>query len=388
MRLSAFALLFASVGLLPGCDRRTESVPLPARPADAEPARPVPPQARLEDAPFAKGPRMADAFSIKGPAFDLVYDPYRERVYASLNGEEVGVVARIKPDSGELDGEVRLAGEVGPMALAPDGSNLWVVVHTAQAPQLCRIDLKTMKADEPKALQPSPDNWPAPDALVMVPGTSNSFVAAYVGYKNVVVYDAVKVRPEQVGGKVCAGLAYAGEGATFFAYNNADTGWQLYELLVTDNGVRLVQEHLGVIDSFRVGISAGAGRIYASNGCVFDVKAKKTIGRLPGGGDVAIDPLNRRAYQVRHEPYVGDQVTVFDWDSFEPRASYLARQTIPFRDTAKLPLTMTAGLPVGRRYLGKTCKPVLMLGESGLVINREHVLTFLPTAVILKAEPK
>jgi hypothetical protein len=375
MRLRAFALFFASLLFLPGCDKGTG---------------PIPTQARLEDAPFSKGPRMEAPFSIKGSAYDLVYDPYRERVYASLNGDDVGVVARIKPDSGDLDGEVRLAGEVGPMAMSPDGSNLWVVVHTAQVPKLCRIDLKTLTADEPKALQPSTYNHPAPDALVMVPGTSSSFVAAYVGFKNIAVFDEVRPRPEQVGGRVCAGLVYAGEGTTVFAFNNADTGWQLYELLVTDNGVRLVQEHIGVIDDFRVGISAGAGRIYTSNGRVFDVKAKKTIGRLPGSGDVAIDTFNRRAYQVRHEPYVGNQVTVFDWDSFAPRASYLAPKTIPFRDTAKLKLTMTGqgGLPGGRRYLGNTCKPVLMLGESGVVINREHVLTFLPTAVILQGEQK
>jgi hypothetical protein len=53
-----------------------------------------------------------------------------------------------------------------------------------------------------------------------------------------------------------------------------------------------------------------------------------------------------------------------------------------------LTLSGQGDLPLGRRYLGKTCKPVLMLGESGLVFNRGPVLTFVPTAVILKGEPK
>jgi hypothetical protein len=350
----------------------------------------VPILARLEDAPFAKGPRMAEPLMIKGPAYDLIYDPYRERVYASLNGDDVGMVARLKPDTGELDGEVRLAGEVGPMAMSADGSNLWVAVHTAQAPKLCRIDLKTMKADELSPLKPTDNyDWPAPDALAMVPGTSNTFIAAYVGYKNVVVFDAAKPRLDQVGNKVCAGLVHSGDGTTFFAFNNMDTGWQLYELLVTDTGIRVVEEHIGVIDDFRIGIAAGGGRIYTGNGRVYDIKAKKTIGRLPGTGEVALDLFNRRAYQVRHESNF-DQVTVFDCDSFEQRPSYVSRHTLPFRDTAKLKLTMSpqGGLTFGRRYLGNTCKRVLMLGESGLVINRGHVLTILPTVAILKVEPK
>jgi hypothetical protein len=102
------------------------------------------------------------------------------------------------------------------------------------------------------------------------------------------------------------------------------------------------------------------------------------------------DTINRRVYQVRPQPLLGDQVTVFDWDSIEPRASYLAAQTIPVRDSVKLKQTFigSGAPPMGRRYLGRSCKPVLVLGESGLVINRQTALTFVPTAEILKADRK
>jgi hypothetical protein len=78
----------------------------------------------LTDAPFAKGSRLAAPFALRGLAYDLVYDPYRERVYASLNGQEYGVVARINLGTGEIDGQLRLEGQVGPLALSPDGSRL------------------------------------------------------------------------------------------------------------------------------------------------------------------------------------------------------------------------------------------------------------------------
>jgi hypothetical protein len=223
-----------------------------------------------------------------------------------------------------------------------------------------------------------------------VPGTLDGLVASQVGYQSVVVYDAGRVRPERVDGKICAGLIYAGEGTSYFGFNNMDTGWQLYELLVTDKGIRVVQEHPNVINQFGVNIAAGGGRIYVSNGVVYDFTAKKALARLPGVGDIAIDTTNRRAYQVRPESLMGHQVTVFDWDSVEPRASYLVAQTIPIRDSVKLKLTLigSGALPMGRRYLGRNCKPVLLLGESGLAINCQTALTFVPTAEILKADRK
>jgi hypothetical protein len=398
MRSIHSALGISLLFVLTACNRREE----PSPPA-AEDSRTA---ARLEDAPFAKGPGLAAPFAIPVRPYDLVYDPYRERVYASLNGPEYGLVVRINPTTGEIDGQVRLEGGVGPLALSPDGSRLWAGVQSAKFSGLCRIDVETMTAGKPTPLDPKHPTHPVAARLVMLPGTKDTVVASLVGSSRptAAVYDAGVVRAEFISEKVCSSMVYSGEGETFFAFNNKSTGFELQELLVTDAGIRHVKSYPNVFEGFEsqslltvgggriIGVSVGGGNV---TGKVFDIKTRKLVHDLPGFKSIGIDERSRRLYLVNPGESVSDdyefstcQVEVRNLDTYEPGAAYALPPKVRKTTGVTFPApTVKKDGPQWLGYYGGTCRPVLMLGESVLVVNR-LALTFLPVADILKGSAK
>jgi hypothetical protein len=369
MRNTGFAVWFGCLFVLSACDRREESNQTAAR---------------LADAPFAKGPHIAAPFAIYPRAYDLLYDPYRGRVFASINRNGYSALVRINPSTREIDGELRLEGRFGPLALSPDGSRLWVGFNNQQVAGLYRVDPETMKHDELMLMNPNYPSRPIPASLVMLPGTKNTLVASLVGISKPTagVYDNGVARPETVDGPICFGMVYSGEATTFFAFNNESTGWELQELLVTDAGIRYVTGYPNVVRRFESILTSGGGRIFPTNGKVFDVKTRKPIGELPSPGHVAIDELNRRLYLVTHESGRLDyNISVLDWDSLKSISTYHVAGDLH---------SLEVKFPASNMQVpgeATTIKPVLMLGETGLVVN-VGPMTFLPTAEILNGATK
>src|SRR5437879_14789 len=74
-------------------------------------------------------PAWADVRPLKLAAYDIVYDPSRGKMYASVSAGPVGPldsVAVIDPESGAVGPFVPVGGEPGALALSDDGRFLYV----------------------------------------------------------------------------------------------------------------------------------------------------------------------------------------------------------------------------------------------------------------------
>lgn len=382
MRISALSGAFCMLFVLSGCD-----LPSNQENPSVRPSKP---------AEFSAGPDLDSPYVIPGKAYDIVYDPFRGKVYASLNGPEYGVVVKINPNNGSIEHHVQMEGDAGPLALASDGSQLWVGVQSKNFAGLCMIDVATMTPGKPIRLDPNYPDRPIAVRLNMIPGTNGAVVASLAGTSRptAAVYDEGMIRPEFVAKSVCSNMVYSGEKDVYFAFNNKDTGFELHELLVSDTGIQLVKSYADVIagfDSQRI-LTAGGGRVYGEGGSVFDVKTRKVIHNLLPFTGVGICEANDRLFVVsaglgvnNEFPFSHCHIEVQKLSNFEPGPVY---DLPPHVRTVKgFQFPVKTGDDLWGRYYVDTCRPVLLLGENTLVVNN-YGMMFLPVKDILQGQGK
>lgn len=382
MRIPLLSGAFVALFVLSGCDLPSDQQDPPAGPS--------------QPAEFAAGPDLDSPYVIPAKAYDIVYDPFRGKVYASLNGPEYGVVVKINPNNGEIEHHVKMEGDAGPLALASDGSQLWVGVQSKDFAGLCMIDLATMTAGKRKRLDPNYPDRPIAVRLNMIPGTNDAVVASLAGTSRptAAVYDASTIRPDFVSKSVCSNMVYSGEKDVYFAFNNKDTGFELHELLVSDTGIRLVKSYANVIagfDSQRI-LTAGGGRVFGVGGSVFDVKTRKLIHTLSPFTGVGICESNDTLFVVNAGLGVNDEfpfshchVEVQKLSNFEPGPVYDLPANVRTVEGFQFPAKTSDDL--WGRYYEDTCRPVLLLGENTLVVNN-YGMMFLPVKDILQGTGK
>lgn len=194
----------------------------------------------------------------------LVFDASRNRYYASIPGSagsNGNSIATIDATTGAVSHSAAVGSEPFPMAVAPDGSALYVGLKGSG--EVVKLTLPAM-SEQYRVRLPGALNSGTqllPKSIAVSPVESDVIAVSTVdpvgsSYNSgAVQIRAAAVQPQIVGGLFSSGvfasigpLAYDGNGATVYGYDDDTTGFSLHALSVLGNGLSLTT---------RVGIDMG-----------------------------------------------------------------------------------------------------------------------------------
>jgi sugar lactone lactonase YvrE len=260
----------------------------PPATSSAAPSSPPPSATRVTATPAANAP---DVRQIAMTINDLVYDPTRGLLYASVPSSDPlrgNSVVFIDPVSGQVRDQIPIGSEPYTLALSDDNQYLYVGLNGATA--IRRIDLSSNTVDLTISLVDGRGGSYSAVAIVVVPGEPQTIVVGQAPKSSanpeerVVVYSNGQKRPQVginrlIGGN---GLVFCDDRATLYA---TDGGQLLMTFAFTADGVQ--EQGRPSLDLRQFGalpqMLCADGKLYISTGEVFDASTRQLVGTFPPG---------------------------------------------------------------------------------------------------------
>jgi uncharacterized repeat protein (TIGR01451 family) len=260
------------------------------------------------------------------PVRDLAWDPVRELLWVSLpgsGGEQQHGLVTLNPSTGFWEHSLALSGGADRLAMADDGSRLYVTVQSNRMVQ--PIDLNRMEPETPFALVAGPFGAGAVQDMAVMPGSAYALAVAQSGTPRFVVYDDGVARPRMAeepylhtGGVVRFGsdpgrlFVQHRMGPGFASFLVDDSGLQLDEAAVFPHPFSWQPNDFEVIE----------GLVYATAGVVLDPRTGLILDQLKGltpGAVLAADRESDRLFYLT-DSSAGWVVRAVDRPSLVPLA--------------------------------------------------------------------
>ncbi len=233
----------------------------------------------------------ADVREISLDTRDLVYDPLSDRIYASVPataGAMGNSVVAINPLDGSLGTPIFVGSDPGSLALADDGSFLYVALDGAS--EIRRIDLNTLTAGLRFGLGSDPFYGPfQTEDIEVQPG--NPHVIA-VSRKNpgisprhagVVIFEEGVQRPATTQRHTGSNqIEFSSAADLLYGYNNETTEFGFRRIAVDGSGAAQTSVTRNLIRGFGVGIEFHEGLVYATSGLAIDPSLPAAVGTYSG----------------------------------------------------------------------------------------------------------
>lgn len=249
-------------------------------------------------APFTVG--ISELATIDLEANDLIHDPHRKRLYASVgasDAEHANSIAKIDPSSGVIETAVFVGSDPGRLAIADDGQYLYVALDGAAAVR--RVDLTSFSAGL---------EFPVLDGgtlyvedIEVLPGAPGSVAISRRNrccsprHEGVAIYDDGVMRPVTTPGHTGSNvIEFPDSASILYGYNNETTEFGFRRMEVSDSGVVVASTRRGLLDRFGIDIEFADGRIYATDGAVVDPVDETLVATIPARGAMRADPANGR----------------------------------------------------------------------------------------------
>jgi hypothetical protein len=262
-------------------------------------------------------------------AGDLVYDPLRALIYASIPSAqqpEGNSVAAISPISGAVEALVPLDGEPSLLAVSDDSRFLYVAIDaTSHLPidsgfAIVRIPLATMIPGLQFPISHTTWEWsfPAFDVAVMPGNASVIAVSAHYGpnHQGIVVYDdgvpGLYV-PEWWVGPVH--IEWSSAPDTLYAMEGEHQEFATF--LVSPSGTQFASSVVsGLMIDRTSDMEFDHHRIVATTGRMIDPAARTVIGDFPASGPVEPDLANEKVFFI-----VGSEIQAYGTGTFTEAGS-------------------------------------------------------------------
>lgn len=237
---------------------------------------------------------------------DIVYDPARQTIYASVPSGAPGNadnVVRINPATGAIGPAVTSGSNPGRLALSADNQFLYVGLNGANS--IRRFDLQSSSTASEFSLGMGSFGRPnRAQEIEVVPGQPQSVAVAIqddgFNHEGVAIFDNGVARskraPQSPQNDV---IEFAGAG-TLFGYNVTNSEFGLHRFTVDANGLTPGSTISNMIKA-EADIRFDNGLLFASNGIVFDPQSSTMTGafQLPGFGYAVLpDAANNRVYFI------------------------------------------------------------------------------------------
>jgi hypothetical protein len=234
-----------------------------------------------------------DQRSIPLRAADLIYDPTRNRIYATVPKDttdgRANSVTIVDPFAREIGASVYIGNDPGRLAISDDGQFLYVALHGKPAIQ--RIDLNTMNPD----LQISLGNDPVLGDLYAndveaIPGTPRSVAVTLgsgsngYGHRGVAVYDDAIRRTETtsvLNGSTSDLIEFSESPGILYGLNTESSGFDFSEITIDSSGAQLRRSTPNIGNAYFGDFAFGSGRVYTTSGLVIDPLVPSVVGTLP-----------------------------------------------------------------------------------------------------------
>lgn len=212
---------------------------------------------------------------------DIVYDMGTGHLFASIpSGAGVGLgntISEIDPVSGTVLGSTFIGSEPGKLALSKDGSTLYAALDGAAAVR--RFDVPSRTAGLQFALGMSDYSGPyfALD-LAIAPGNNSALaVARRNECCGLPLSDGVRIYDDGVPRRYGTGyyssvgqIEFSDDPGRLFGYNDASSGFELYELSASVDGVSAGRSVRSLVTGYQTEILFQDGLLYTTNGRVVD----------------------------------------------------------------------------------------------------------------------
>lgn len=217
---------------------------------------------------------------------DMAYDPVTGKIYASVPssaGSGGNSITAIDPETGQVGPAVFIGSEPGKLAIGDTGGILWVSLDGAAAVR--GFDTRTQTAGVQFSLGSSYGPNYVED-MAVPPGHPETVAVSKYNkgisprHVHVAIYDNGVQRP-----KVAAGanvITFGATGGRMYGYHNEITDFTFVRWNVDETGI-VSGDGISLLSGFGQDILYDGGRIYGTNGGVYDPEAGTLLGSLPGG---------------------------------------------------------------------------------------------------------
>lgn len=229
------------------------------------------------------------ARGLRQPANDLIEDPARGRVWASVPATGgTGSVVAVDPASGRITDTLEFPGDPKTLAISKNGRYLYVAL--TDRPEILRLDLEAKRLDLtiPLGGDSSNRHFRADDMVVIDgPGTS-VLVARNEGISSLssglAVYDDATMRQVVISGEGNGSrIEPSGDPAVFYLFNPAAYSKGLRKVRVDGLGVSVVAGASVFGGDYQVGdIRADGNQVLTSGGKLADGDTLTRLGIFPG----------------------------------------------------------------------------------------------------------
>lgn len=231
-------------------------------------------------------------------AEDLIYDPVRQRIYASvpsLGGIHSNSVAAIDPVAGTIVWSLPVGEIVRPMtsgkyrsgklARSDDGQFLYVTVSNALAVQ--RVNLASQTRGPVFSIGPGGTGTALSAAdLVVLSGTPTSVAVARADGFNahgVAIYDNGVRRPNTTPEFTVSDINViepSANSSILLGYNNQNTGFGFSRIAVNSSGASVLDETSGLLTGFDADIVYNGAFVFGSFGAVVNPLSPSLVGQF------------------------------------------------------------------------------------------------------------
>jgi hypothetical protein len=302
------------------------------------------------------------------PTRDLVYDPYSQRLYASVpgsGGSRANSVTVVDPLTGTIGPSLPVGSEPGKLALTQDGRYLYVGLDGEGAVR--RVDLRTFNAG-PRFLLGADvsGRQRVVEDMEVLPGHPESvavarrFLNSSPRFAGVGIYDDGVERPQTSADYPPSNaIEFSASAARLYGYDQETTDFSLNRMIVGPGGIFRTDELPDLLTGFDEEIRDDAGLLYASTGRVVDPEAGRLVGTFPGVHSPALvrpDTATGRVFFLT----VGPATELLAYD---------ARQFV-LRDQVRLP-----GVP-------RKATSLVRWGPDGLAFRTDERIYLIRSSVI------
>jgi uncharacterized protein YjdB len=277
--------------------------------------------------------QVNDQRQIALPAKDLIYDPLRKLIYASVPGSAGALgntITVIDPETGLVGTSVFVGSEPGKLAISGNGQYLYVALDGAAA--IRRLILATLTPDIQFSLgSDSSFGLRYAEDIEVLPGVpesvavSRKYLSVSPRHAGVGIYDNGVTRPVTTpdfsgSGVNINAIEFSTSATRLYGYNNETTGTEFRRMTVNSSGVSIL-DATGLIQGGG-DIKFDNGLIYANNGAIIDPEARKLVGTctlstIYSAVAVRPDSANNLAFFLEYDFYASSwKIEAFNTTTF------------------------------------------------------------------------
>jgi outer membrane protein assembly factor BamB len=254
-------------------------------------------------------------------AYDLVYDQFSQRIYASVSSTDLNYgnsIAIINPVTGAVEDSVFVGSDPRKLAIANDGEYIYAGLYSAGS--VSRFHIPSQTVDKTFSL----GTGSYAEDIDVQPGNSNVIaVSRYCKgvsprHDGVAIYDNGIKLPQQTAAHTGSNvIEFSDSPNILYGYCNETTGFGVYTNIVNDYGVSIGSSYSGLISGFGVDIEYDDGCLYTTTGRIINTQIMQLAGQFGVSGMIEPDSTVRRTFFVS-----GSTISAYNQKTFLEEGRY------------------------------------------------------------------